>query len=253
MWVEEEFVALEEEERNLTDEAIAIMLLLLANVKGNLERELSSFYRKYGQDGIVTYDEARKWISEQDHRRRLTALYLYVSDEFVSALSDIEYQFSRFLADIVGKESTFFGVSVDVDKILTRSWGVDDSYWLSRLTEDIYLWKANINKDIKQAILKGEHIDDILEQLNKRFKSINSVMTTLGLSESTAVGSLSRQDIFKELGVKKYQFYTKDDERRCETCGDMHGRTFPISAFEVGVTASPLHQRCRCWEVPILE
>jgi SPP1 gp7 family putative phage head morphogenesis protein len=110
-----------------------------------------------------------------------------------------------------------------------------------------------IANDIKRAIHQGKTIDQVLTQLDKRFKSINSILETLGISESTAVGSLSRQEIFKELGINKYQFYAKVDERTCETCGSMHGLVFPISAFEVGVTASPIHPRCRCWEVPILE
>ena len=87
--------------------------------------------------------------------------------------------------------------------------------------------------------------------LDKRFKSMESIIKTLGLSESTAVGSIARQRIFRELGITKYQFYTKADERTCETCGAMHGLIFPMSAYEVGVTASPVHPRCRCWEVPL--
>ena len=82
---------------------------------------------------------------------------------------------------------------------------------------------------------------------------MNSILNKLALTESTAVGSIARREIFKELGIKKYQFFTKPDERRCETCGAMHGLIFPISAYEIGVTASPLHPHCRCWEVPITD
>lgn len=253
MFTEEEFERLEQEERELTDEAIAIMVLILANIKGDLERELRDFYSKYGKDGVVTYAEARKWVSEQDHRRRLTALTLFVSGSFVTALADIELHFRKFLTEVVAKESTFFGVKVDVEKLLSRKWGADDLFWLERLEADVNLWKANIAKDLKQAMLKGSTLDELLAKVDKRFSSINYVLETLGLSESTAVGSLSRHEIFKELGISKYQFFTKPDERRCETCGAMHGLIFPISVYEVGVTASPLHPRCRCWEVPIID
>lgn len=250
---EDEYIKLEQEERELTDEAIAIMLLLIANTKGNLEKELRNFYQKYGKDGVVTYSEARKWVSEQDHRRRLTALTLYLSGEFLSTLGKLETHFRRFLTEVVDKESTFFGVKVDVDKLLTRKWGLDDLYWLERLENDVNLWRLTLAKDLKQMVHRGASIDDVLTQFNKRFKSIENVLDALGVSESTAVGSLARQSIFKELGVGKYQFYTKVDERRCEQCGALHGTIFPISAYEVGVTASPIHTRCRCWEVPILE
>lgn len=253
MYTEEEFIQLEQEEIEITEEELLLILLVLASTKRNLEKELRDFYSKYGKDGVVTYAEARKWVSEKNHQRRLNLLLALVSGAFASALTHIEAHFRKFLTEVIGKESTFFGVPVDVDKLLTRKWGVDDLFWLERLEADVNLWKVYVGNDLKRAIHQGKHLDAVLKQLDKRFSSIDSAMTSLGISESTAVGSLSRQTIFKELGITKYQFYTKEDERRCEQCGAMHGLIFPISAYEVGVTASPIHPRCRCWEVPIME
>lgn len=253
MWTEEQLIALEQDERTITDESILIMLLILAGVKGDIEKELRAFYQKYGQDGVVTYSEARKWISDKDHQRRLTALTLFVGAVFIGALDGMETHFRKFLTEVIAKESTFFGVKVDVEKLLSRKWGVDDLYWLQRLEADVDLWRKYVTMDIKRAIHQGKNIDEVIKLLEKRFNNINKVLQKLGLTESTAMGSLSRQDIFKELGITKYQFYTKDDERRCETCGALHGHIFPMSAYEVGVTASPLHPHCRCWEVPIVE
>lgn len=251
MWTEEQFIELEQEERTITDEGILAMILLLGIVKGNLEKELRAFYQKYGKDGVVTYTEARKWVSEQDHTKRLTALTMYMSGEFEKILPKATDEFEKLLRAVIQKESGFFDIEVDEDKILEKKWGNDESTWDERLEDDILLWVLYFANDWKRAMLQRKHLDDVLKQLDKRFNSIESVLTTLGLSESTAVGSLVRQKIFRELGYTKYQFYTKADERTCETCGSMHGLIFPMSAYEVGVTASPVHPRCRCWEVPI--
>lgn len=253
MWNEEDFIALEQDELEITENEIIMMILVLGGLQTNLEKELRDFYSRYGKDGVVTYAEARKWVSEKDHRRRLTILTLFVGAAFESAFTEWEKHFRKFLIEVVGKESTFFGIKVDVDKLLTKKWDFNDLYWLERLEYDVDLWKATLSSDIKRAMLKGDSLDNILKQLEKRFKSIESTLTTLGLSESTALGSFARKEIFKELGIGKYKIYTKVDERRCETCGALHGQVFPMSAYEVGVTASPFHKRCRCWEVPILE
>lgn len=253
MYTDEQFEQLEQEERTLTNEEIALMILLLSDVKDNLKKELRDFYSKYGKDGVVTYAEARKWVNEKNHQRRLTALLLFVSGEFLLTYDKLVTHFHRFLKDVVSKEAAFFGVEIDVEKILTRKWGFDDLYWLERLEADVNLWKVYIANDLKQSLHRGATIDDVLKLVDKRFASIESVLKKLGMTESTAVGSLSRQAIFKELGITRYQFYTRPDERRCETCGSMHGLIFPISAYEVGVTASPIHPWCRCWEVPILD
>lgn len=253
MYTEQAFIELEKEELEITNDSILAMTLILITVKDDIENELRDFYHRYGKDGVVTYAEARKWVSERDHRRRLTALTAAVGTAFAWALVDLETHFRKFLIDVVGKESTFFGVTVDVEKVLSRKWGADDLYWLQRLENDVDLWRYRIAGDIRRGILQRTTLDDILVQVDERFTSITKVLKTLGLSESSAVGSVARHNIFEELGVPKYQFFTNPDERRCETCGDLHGLIFPMSAYEVGVTASPIHPRCRCWEVPIWE
>lgn len=253
MYSEKQFIELEQQERQLTDEAIILMLLILADLKGSLEKELRSFYQKYGKDGVVTYSEARKWVSEQDHRRRLTVLNIMLSNKFIQTLSTLKVEFEKMLKSVANKETDFFGVEVDTDTALTQKWGKDDSTWLKRLEDDIALWSATIIMDCKLAILKRSSLDLVLGKLDKRFKSINSIMKALGLTESTAIGSLARQKIFKELGISKYQFYAKVDERTCGECGSLHGLVFPISSYEVGINASPIHPHCRCWEVPIFK
>lgn len=253
MYTTEQFEQLEQEERALTDEAILAMFLILATTKGNLEKELRNFYQQYGKDGVVTYAEARKWISSQDHQRRLTALTLYATAEFNLALGKMKTEFEKMLRSVIGKETGLFAVEVDIDKLLAMPWGEDYSTWLKRLEADVDLWNVRIASDWKRSFLQRKSLDDVLAQLDKRFKSIKAITETLGLSESTAIGSLARQKIFKELGITKYRFYTKADERTCEVCGSMHNLVFPVSSYEIGLNASPLHPRCRCWEEPIME
>ena len=255
MYTEEQFEKLEQEERVITDEAILFMLYLIRETKGTLEKELRDFYSKYGTDGVVTYAEARKWISGSDHRRRLTALLVYINENFNTLRNDLCPKFRKMLEEVIGKEIMFFNADAkDVaDKPLNEGWATDDKNWNERLDDDIAIWCAYILMDIKQALLKRMHIDKVLLKLDKRFATMESVLTTLGLSESTAIGSMTRRVIFQRLGISRYQFYTKADERTCEVCGSMHGLIFPISAYEIGVTASPLHPRCRCWEVPIMD
>lgn len=253
MYTDEQFEQLEQEERTITDESIALMLLILANMKTDLEKELRNFYSKYGRDGVVTYTEARKWASSSDHRRRLTVLLLYVNENFEKLFSNLTPKFREMLEYVISKESEFFETETDSENILNEQWGADDKTWLDRLDDDVALWCVYILTDIKQALLKGKSIDEVLAKLTKRFATMEYVLTTLGLSESTAIGSMARRQIFKSLNITEYQFYTKADERTCEVCGSMHGLIFPISAYEIGVTASPLHPRCRCWEVPIMD
>lgn len=254
MYTEEQLDKLEQEEHGIATEAIAIMILALSSLHEDLKKELTDFYRKYGKDGVVTYKEARKWVSEKNHTKRLTALLVLLNTKFNDTyLKQLEPEFKSFLAKVIGKESDFFGVDLDADDLLEQPWGVDEATWLTRLKDDVALWVIYLGNDIKRALLRRDKLDKVLEQIDKRFTTIERVLTNLGVTESTAYGSIARRKVMKELGVVKYQFFTRADERTCEVCGSMHGLIFPISAYEVGVNASPLHPRCRCWEVPIVE
>ena len=251
MWTDEQFEQLEQEEKDYILESLAIMYLTLDSTRYDLEKELRNFYQKYGTDGVVTYHEARKWVSEKDHTRRLTALLLLVSDCFTSTMSKLNKEFGVMIDGIIFRELEFFDVKLE--KLPNFKWGADNLEWSVRLSNDGKLWVNRIAADIKRSLHQGQTLDDVLELLDKRFVSIKKALKNLGITESTAVGSIVRKEIFGELGIKKYQYFTKVDERRCEVCGAMHGLIFPISAFEVGVTASPMHGHCRCWEVPIWE
>lgn len=253
MYTEEEFTQLEQEERELTDEAIVILLLILANTKSNLEKELRNFYQQYGSDGVVTWQQARKWVSDKDHRRRLTALLILLTDEFDKLHSKLNPKFDSFLTKVVNKELDFFNVDLDVEDILNHVWGVDEATWFNRLADDVELWKVYVANDLKRSFMRQDNVEDVIEQLNKRFTSMEKVIQKLAMTESTAVGSLARREIFKEIGISKYQYYAREDERTCEVCGSLHGLVFPVSSYEIGVNASPMHPWCRCWEVPIMD
>ena len=250
MYTDEELTKLEEDELEDTELSIALMLAILAYTKDDLEKELRSFYTKYGKDGVVTYAEARKWISNKNRKRRLNTLLLFISTRFGKTLSELEIEFDKMVELIIEKENKFFKSDVDSTDISLK-WGSDNKDWSERLEEDVELWEFKIESKIKQNILKRKSLDDTLEDLYNLFDNMSNVLETLGETESSAINSIARHEILKELGCSKYRFYTQPDERRCEVCGSMHGLTFPMSAYEVGVTASPLHPHCRCWEVPI--
>lgn len=253
MYTEEQLDELEQKEHGITEEELAIMILAIGVLHSELENEIRLFYQKYGKDGVVTWKEARKWISEKNHTKRLIALMIAVNLAFGRLSDDFKKAFNSFLREVISLEGEFFNVDLDDEKLMDTAWGEDEKNWLERLDDDIALWVYVISKDIKQSILKGNKLDDVLEKLDKRFYSIEKVTKKLAYSESTAMGSMARKDVFKKLRVKKYKFFSRVDERRCDGCGGLHGKIFPMSAYEVGVTASPIHPHCRCWEIPILD
>lgn len=239
---------LENEEHELTLVAILALLAWLNSTKHNLEQELRRFYQKYGKDGVVTYSEFRKWVSDNNHQRRSTWLTLFIGNLFSNLFSSMKSEFETMIASVIQKEFNFFGVAIDTPKL---TWGMDNLTWVDRLADNVTTWNAYVTTDVKRAVLARKNIEEVAELLNKRFLTMENVIKRLAITETTAVGSIARKAAFKELGITKYKYFAREDERTCEQCGALHGLIFPISAYEPGVTASPIHSNCRCHCVPI--
>lgn len=249
MWSDKEFEDLENSEFQMTRQKLILMYTLVNKTKENIEKELLQFYQQYGIDGVVTYNEARKWVSSQDKRRRLTVLLLFLAGAFVKLNSLLQIEFLDLETKIFRSEFEFFNVDIPNDFSLIQ-WGQDNLSWKERLGHNTNIWYSYVGVEIKRAIMRGDSIDIILEGLNIRFDSIENALYRLGLTESSALTALARKEIFKQLGIKKFRYYAKEDERTCDICGSMHGLVFPISSYEVGVNAPCLHPNCRCWTVP---
>jgi SPP1 gp7 family putative phage head morphogenesis protein len=164
--------------------------------------------------------------------------------------NNLQFDFEIMLSKVINTEAEFFDVDVEYQQ-LPHEWGGDELNWYDRLEKDVLAWGVAVQSNIKRSILRRNTLSELLDDIEKQFGSMESVLRGLAITETTANGSIARRTIFELLGISKYKFYTRADERTCEICGSMHGLIFPMTAYEVGVTASPMHPRCRCFEVPI--
>lgn len=73
------------------------------------------------------------------------------------------------------------------------------------------------------------------------------------MTESAFFASAAQKDCFNDLGVERYSVVATLDRSTCDICGDMDGKVFPMSKFEVGNTAPPFHPWCRCCTAPYFE
>ena len=110
MWTDEQFDQLEQEEHTLTEEAILAMLVYLKSAKVDVEKELRSFYQQYGRDGVITWNDVRKWTNGKNRKRRMTVLLLFLADKFEWLHTNLNREFYTILTKVVDKEHYFFNV-----------------------------------------------------------------------------------------------------------------------------------------------
>jgi len=57
---------------------------------------------------------------------------------------------------------------------------------------------------------------------------------------------------YQEAGIEEYQFLATLDDRTCGECGDLDGRTFPVSEAKEGENYPPLHPFDRCTTIAVV-
>lgn len=244
MYSEEDIIRLCEEEDELTEEELLVLLATLSATLSDIEKELRVFFQKYGKDGVVTYAEVKKWVTSKNHTKRLVFLNQTISDIFDHGFTLFEQTFRDHLTDIIKKEADFFGVDIDIDAILNTPWGDDILTGLQRLANKRQLYVSKLNSELKQSILRRDSILDVLFKTSKRGETMEKDLRRLFRTEANAISSLARKQCYILKGYTKYKFIHVD-RCECDKCESMHNIVFPIEAYEVGVTANPLHSNCR--------
>lgn len=54
---------------------------------------------------------------------------------------------------------------------------------------------------------------------------------------------------YRNAGVAEVEVWADYDERRCDVCGELHKKRFPVNA----TMPVPAHPRCRCCILPVVE
>lgn len=247
---------LEETEKS-TAEILALYILLLAAMK----QDLAAFFGMYAVDGLLDWAIATRRLDSKElsefnstnntSYKRLTRLsaFLHTLSTRVSSLETAYIEdMTSLAARIFEIELDAFNVELnDLEDLIKTPWGLDDLYFGDRIKVNCDKLKAQLASEVKQKLARGAKFDDVISDVEHRIDIAKRAAKNSILTESSALNTIIRREIFKQLGITKWKYYAQEDERTCEVCGSMHGKTFLLSAFEIGVTAPPLHRNCRCW------
>lgn len=106
--------------------------------------------------------------------------------------------------------------------------------------------------ELTQGLIRGDPQDRIVKKLAERMGVSRSNAARLVATESAFFAAKGELDNMKELGVEKYQFLATLDRKTSDVCRSMDMKIFPLTDFQPGVTAPPLHCYCRSCTVPYM-
>lgn len=237
-------------------------------------RELEEFhwtveqYIKAGEENALD----QRWMKQLEnasaryHIDRLEAMKLQVQQhaellftEYEGGMADFLHknyaeQFYRTAYEVSQGSGVGFNLTkLDtrrIDALVKRPWAQDGKVFSDRIWDNKDKLVNNLHTELTQCIIRGESPAKAIDRLAKKMEVSKAQAGNLIMTESAAIASAAQKECFKELDLEKFEFDATLDGKTCDICQRMDGQFFTMEQFEVGVTAPPIHPRCRCCVLP---
>jgi len=240
-------------------------------------RELAEFrwdvkeYIKYGEENALN----QQWMKELEnasarvHVSRLEALKLQIQqqaeilfgnqiDELDSLLRNIYSEGYYHTAYEIQKG---FNIGWDlqpinenqISAVISKPWTADGKTFSDRIWTNKQQLINSVHTQLTQSIIRGDSPDKAIKNIATQFNVSKNKAARLITTESAFFASASQRDAFNAMDVERFEIVATLDNRTSEICQELDGKVFPMSAFEIGVTAPPFHVYCRTVTCPYFE
>lgn len=114
---------------------------------------------------------------------------------------------------------------------------------------------AQISRILADSLIRGDHPKDIARLIASRISSIGKhradLLARTEVIRAHHLGAIQTYRQFGVVGVRVVvEWNTAGDDRVCELCAPLEGKTFTLDEIEFKI---PLHPQCRCGVIPVIE
>lgn len=187
-------------------------------MQGQLKQELT----KLGNKQISLFEE---WFAKQ---------YMQIYESI--ALPSSGLYFSQ-----INKEAVL--------RMINEVWCADGQSWSNRVWTNTNKLQQALNDNLVHCVVTGGNSDALRNMLMEDFRVSYNRADSLVRTEMAHIQTQASQQRYIDAGVKRVQVWADYDERRCDVCGKLHEKIYPVYAR----MPIPAHPRCRCTIIPVIE
>lgn len=240
------------------------------NIK-QIQKQMRKYYKHAMEyiidDFIATYEKIQKAAGED---KQPTPADLYKLDKYwqmvgqmrqelrklgdkriiqLSKIFEVNYFEIYHSINIEGKKAFSTLDTEGVQQMINSVWVADGKSWSSRVWEDTEKLAETLNEELIQCVAAGKTTSQLKEKLQERFSVSFNNADMIARTELAHIQTEAAKKRYEDYGLKQVQIWADEDERRCEVCGKLHEKLYPIGA-QVPI---PAHPRCRCCVIPYIE
>jgi SPP1 gp7 family putative phage head morphogenesis protein len=133
-------------------------------------------------------------------------------------------------------------------QMINQIWCADGKSWSARIWENTSALQETLNNNLIYCVATGKTTGELKQLLQDSFNVSFSKADALVRTEMAHIQTQAAKKRYEDYGIQEVEILADKDERRCDICGKLHEKRFPIGA-EVPI---PAHPRCRCCIVPVV-
>lgn len=194
------------------------------------------------------YKLDKYWQAQAQMRHELQKL----GDRQIVALSRIfELNFFEIYYSIAIPGMSAFNTidAAMVQQLINHVWVADAKSWSQRIWENTELLAATLNEELVNCVVAGKRTTELKNMLQQRFNVSYSRADALARTELAHIQTQAAQKRYEDYGIQEFEVWADEDERRCEVCGKLHEKRYPVGS----TPPVPAHPHCRCCIVPVVE
>ena len=193
------------------------------------------------------YKLDKYWQSQARLRQELQKLgdkqMILLSREFEANWFEIYYS--------IGEVGEVIFSSIDkpgVQQLINQIWAADGKSWSQRIWENTERLAAELNEGLIHCVATGKKTSELKNILQERFGVSYSRADALVRTEMAHIQTQAAKQRYEDAGIQEVEIWASKDERRCEICGELHQKRYPVGA----AVPVPAHPRCRCCILPVI-
>lgn len=241
------------------------------NIK-ETERQLMKYYKRtmdnvVGQFNIVY----SKVISNIEKGESITPADLYKLDSYWKMQGQLKHELDKFgdkhislltkwfteqyidiykSIDIPNSGLSFSQINHEaVIQMINEIWCADGQSWSNRIWKNTDKLQQALNDNLIACVVSGASTEDLkhllMDEFNVAYNRADSIVRT----EFAHIQTQASKKRYEDAGVTEVEVWADEDERRCDVCGKLHKKIYPIHA-QMPV---PAHPRCRCCIIPVVD
>lgn len=253
------------------DRETAARHVLMSKSQKEIDKKLRKYYTRLSKQLIKDYEALyNEVLLKQAAGEQISPATLYKLDKYwelqtqtqkllnkfgayqqslLSRVFQVFYQKSYNSINIKGLEAFNTLDEAAVEQVINQVWCSDGKSWSQRIWQNTAQLQATLEEGLIECVAAGKKTTQLKQILQNRFNVSYHRADTLVRTEIAHIQTKAAQQRYIDYGIKEYEFWADEDERRCEVCGKLHQKRFPIYS----TPKVPQHPNCRCVILPVIE